>query len=80
MKPLMILGSLVGFVTGAGFSLAGNCPWPTVFWRACVGALLVGVLARWWSRIWLDGLQSAIENQRNPRPTPKSETKIAVKS
>ena len=80
MKPLMILGSLVGFLIGAGFSLAGNCPWPTVLWRACVGALLAGMLARWWGRIWVEGLQSAIENRRNPRPSLNSETKPAVKS
>jgi hypothetical protein len=79
MKPLMILGSLVGFVIGAGFSLAGNCPWPTVLWRACVGALLAGMLARWCGRIWLEGLQNAIENRRYPRPILKVETKPAVK-
>jgi hypothetical protein len=76
MKPLMILGSLVGFVIGAGFSLAGNCPWSTVLWRACVGALLGGMLARWWSRVWLEGLQSAVENRRHPRPTVNAENKV----
>jgi hypothetical protein len=76
MKPLMILGSLVGFVIGAGFSLAGNCPWPIVLWRACVGALLAGMLARWWSGIWLAGLQSASESRRHPRPPVNSENKV----
>ena len=76
MKPLMILGSLVGFVIGAGCSLAENCPWPIVLWRACVGALLAGILARWWGGIWLEGLQSAIENRRHPRPTLNAETKV----
>jgi ABC-type uncharacterized transport system permease subunit len=76
MKPMMILGSMAGFLIGAGFSFAGNCPWPTVLWRACVGALLAGLLARWWNRVWLDGLQNAIENRRQPRPTVNSETKV----
>ena len=75
MKPLMILGSLVGFMIGSGCSLAGNCPWPIVLWRACVVTLLAGVLARWWGRIWLEGLQSAIENRRRPRSTLNPETK-----
>jgi hypothetical protein len=75
MKSLMILGSLAGFVIGAGFSLAGNCPWPTVLWRACVSALLAGMLARWWSRIWLEGLHSAMEQRHHARPTPNAETK-----
>ena len=80
MKPLMILGSLVGFLIGGGFSLAGSCPWPTVLWRACVGALLLGMLARWWARIWMEGLQNANENRQPPRPTPNAETKILAKS
>ena len=79
MKPLMILGSLVGFVIGAGFSLAGNCPWPTVLWRACVGSLLGGILARAWGRIWLEGLQNAIEERRHARPKTQVEVKPAVK-
>lgn len=80
MKPLMILGSLVGFLIGAAFSLAGNCPWPTVLWRACVGALVLGMLARWWGRIWLEGLQNAIEQRRHPHPTSNAETKPLAKS
>jgi hypothetical protein len=80
MKPLMILGSLVGFLIGAGFSLAGNCPWPTVLWRAGVAALVAGMLARWWGRIWVEGLHSAIEQRRRPRPTVNSEAKPGVKS
>jgi len=79
MKPFMILGSLAGFVIGAGFSLAGNCPWSTVLWRACVGALLAGMLARWWGRIWLEGMQNAMEERRNARPRSNIEIKPAVK-
>jgi hypothetical protein len=63
MKSFMILGSLVGFVIGAGFSLAGNCPLPTTLGRACIAALLAAVLARWWSHVWFTGLQNAIENR-----------------
>ena len=76
MKPLMILGSLIGFVIGAGFSVASNCPWSTILWRACVGALLAGMLARWWGRVWLEGFQSAVENRRNLRPTPNVVQKV----
>jgi len=69
MKSFMILGSLIGFSIGAGFSLAGGCPPATALWRACVAALLAAWLARWCSHIWIDGLQNAIENRRNaPRP------------
>lgn len=80
MKPLMILGSLVGFVTGAGFSLTGNCPWSTVLWRACLAALLMGLLARWWGGIWIEGLHSANEQRRQARLTPNTETKPNTQS
>jgi hypothetical protein len=79
MKSLMILGSVVGFLIGAGFSLAGGCPGSIALWRASVAALLVALLARWWGRIWLQGLQGAKEQRLharsiapvNPKPTAK---------
>lgn len=79
MKSFMILGSVVGFLIGAGFSLAGGCSWSTALWRASVAALVIAVLARWWSRIWFLGLQETLEQRRrersiqpvNPKPTVK---------
>ena len=63
MKSFMILGSLAGFMIGAGFSLNGQCPLPTALGRACIAALLAAILTRWWSHVWFDGLQNAIENR-----------------
>ena len=79
MKSFMILGAIVGFLIGAGFSLLQSCPWPTALWRACIGALAAAVLARWWSRIWLESLQSAIEKRRRARPATVGDTKPATK-
>ncbi len=80
MKSLMILGSVVGFLFGAGFSLSGGCTWSTAVWRASVAALVVALLARWWGRIWLQGLQEAVEQRRHARRlspvNPKPATKI----
>ena len=67
MKAMMILGSIVGFILGAGSSLLGNCLWSTDLWHACVGALFGGLLGRWWSRMWFDGLMDALEQQRRAR-------------
>jgi len=75
MKPLVILGSLVGYVIGAAFSLAGNCPWSTAFWRACVAALLTALLARWWGRLCLQELRSAVDDRRRTRPAAKVDSK-----
>jgi len=79
MKSFMILGSVVGFLIGAGFSLAGECPWSTALWRASVAALVVAWLARWWSRIWLQGLCGAREQRLRARMTPPVNPKPAAK-
>jgi hypothetical protein len=80
MKSFMILGSVVGFLIGAGFSLAGGCPCSIALWRASVAALMGALLARWWGRIWFQGLREAIEQRRHPRPispvNPKPGAKI----
>ena len=80
MKSFMILGSVIGFLIGAGFSLASDCPWSTALWRASAAALMVAMLARWWGRVWLQGLQEAIEQRRHlrsiPAVNPKSNAKI----
>ncbi len=67
MKSMMILGAITGFLLGAGSSVAGNCTGPTVFWHASVTALVGGILARWWGRMWFTGLAEAIEQQRRAR-------------
>ena len=80
MKAMMILGSIIGFILGAGSSLLGNCLESTTLWHACVGALLGGVLARWWSRMWFDGLTDALEQQRRARAAAAaSENKTPTK-
>ena len=74
MKSLMILGAIVGFLIGTGFGLAGSSPWPDALWRACAAALAAGVLARWWSRIWLKSLRESLQERRAGRPAPSLES------
>lgn len=73
MKSHMILGALIGFLIGAGFSLAEGCAWATAFWRGCVAAMLVAWIARWWSRVWLNSLGDALRQRRQAaaHPLPK---------
>lgn len=73
----MILGSLIGFLIGAGFGLANSCPWPSLFWRACVAALLAALLTRWWGRVWLSGLRDSLEKRHSQKDNP--EAKAAAK-
>lgn len=67
MKSMMILGAMAGFILGAGSSLAGDCTGATLFWHACVTALVGGILARWWGQMWFTGLADAVEQQRRAR-------------
>jgi hypothetical protein len=66
MKSLMILGAIVGFLIGGGFSLLKGCPWPTALWRASAAALGAAVLARWWSRVWLQSFSDARKQREQP--------------
>ena len=79
MKSFMILGALVGFLIGAGVSLAGDCPWPTALWRAGVAALAMGILTRWWSGIWLQNLRSAVKQRRQASFSIPAKTKPVIK-
>jgi hypothetical protein len=78
MKSMMILGAVVGFILGAGSSFAGDCTGSTIFWHASVTALVGGILARWWGRMWFTGLADALEQQRRARLLA-SETKTPAK-
>jgi hypothetical protein len=69
MKAFVVLGSIVGFLTGATFGMAGNSPLSTALWRACAGALAAAILTRWWSRVWVDSLRDSLERRENPSPT-----------
>jgi hypothetical protein len=77
MKALIVLGAIVGFLTGVTFGLAGNSPWPTALWRGCAAALAAAILTRWWSRVWVQSLRDSLDQRHRPRP---SNTKPAVKS
>lgn len=67
MKSLMILGAVVGFLIGSAFGLSGQTPWPTALWRASAAALAAAILTRWWSSVWIQGLQESLEQQRKSR-------------
>jgi hypothetical protein len=67
MKALIVLGAIVGFLIGAAFGLAGHSQWPDALWHACAAALAAGVLTRWWSRVWMQGLRDSLAQRQNPR-------------
>ena len=64
MKLIMVLGGLIGFAIGFGFSWAQGSAWPTIVWRAAGMALLAGMLLRWWGRLWVRCLRDAYQEKR----------------
>ncbi len=80
MKSHMILGAILGFLVGAGISAAEECSWSTAFWRACVASVLVALLARWWSRVWLQSLGEAIRQRRHAGTNPSTKGKPPIKT
>jgi len=77
MKALIVLGAIIGFLMGAAFGLAGESPWPTALWRACVAALAAALLTRWWSRVWMQSLRDSLDQRHRPRhssPKPAAKT------
>ena len=69
MKALIMLGAIVGFLIGSGFGLASHSPWPAALWRAAAAALMSALLTRWWTRVWLEGLRSALDARRDAAST-----------
>lgn len=76
MKKMMMMGGLLGFGIGAVTGWVNEVGLPALFLRACVAALVSGLLFRWWGRVWLSGLKESLEkaaaaagNAKNGQPT-----------
>ncbi len=80
MKSHMILGAVIGFLVGAGFSLAQQCSWATALCRGCVAALVAALLARWWSRVWIQSLGEAIRQKRQAPSNVGVKNKALIKT
>jgi hypothetical protein len=67
MRLLLLLGGLLGFAVGMAVGLLKGNAWPTLLWRASVAALLLGLLCRWWGRVWFNSWR---EVQADPASLP----------
>lgn len=63
MKLLILLGGLVGFVTGVGLGLIREKSLSSIILHACVVMYAGGLLMRWWGRVWVRGLQLSNEKE-----------------
>jgi hypothetical protein len=59
MKPLMLIGAILGFLLGVVLGMRGQGDWSSILWRSMLGALLLGLLMRWWGQRWLHCLREA---------------------
>jgi len=59
----MLTGAILGFALGIALGIAARTEWPSMLWHAAVGALVVGVLMRWWGRVWVRQFQEALEQR-----------------
>jgi hypothetical protein len=65
MKSLLLIGGLMGWGLGMGFSYLHGTTWPTSLWHGCVAAYLSALLMRWWGRVWRKSLeQSVLEREQ----------------
>jgi hypothetical protein len=59
LKPLLLLGALVGFFGGVVLGLINQSDWPSILWRSSAASLVFGVLLRWWGQRWTECLRLA---------------------
>jgi hypothetical protein len=64
MKTLMLCGAMIGFCLGLALGYAGRAEWPSMLWRACAAAAVLGVLMRWWAGVWLRSFQASLLERR----------------
>lgn len=77
MKSLLLVGGLLGFAVGAGFSFMEADSGPSILLHGCVTAYVAALLARWWGRSWRKSLDEAltasdvVSGPSFPQTTPK---------
>ena len=60
MKSLLLVGGVLGWGVGMGFSLSRGNAWSTSFWHGCLAAYLSALLMRWWGRAWRKSLEQSL--------------------
>ena len=79
MKAFMILGAIMGFLIGVGFGLLNGTSWSSILWHTGAAALLMALLARWWSQVWFQGLRDSAEQRRRAPVVPPANLKPTQK-
>jgi hypothetical protein len=63
MKSLLLVGGLLGWGIGMGFSLLHGNSWPVCLWHGGLTAYLTALLTRWWGRAWRKNLEQSVQER-----------------
>jgi hypothetical protein len=79
MRKMMILGGAIGFDIGvlSGLVTEGST-WPTILLRSSIGALVAGLLMRWWAGIWSSCWQQVNNERMKARENNQPSTETAL--
>lgn len=79
MKTLLIMGGILGFAIGIGFSWAQESAWPASLWHGCACAYIAGVLMKCWGRAWRRNLEHVLHERQNAPSDPISVSSLKAK-
>ena len=77
LRSLLLLGALLGFLTGTALGLLNQSSWPEILWRSALAALAIGILFRWWGKCWTQNLRSAQQERLAALIAQRRESKKA---
>jgi hypothetical protein len=63
MKSLLLVGGLIGWVIGMGFSLIKGNSLPVSLWHGCLAAYVTAMLMRWWGHTWRKSLAQSLQER-----------------
>jgi hypothetical protein len=63
MKSLLLVGGILGWGVGMGFSFIQGNSLPACLWHGCLAAYFSALLMRWWGRAWRKSLAQSLQER-----------------
>jgi hypothetical protein len=76
----MIVGGMLGFLIGVGVGLLQENSWPSILWKSSLIAYVIGLLFRWWGRVWIQNLEQAQREQIEALEALENQSDTAAKT
>ena len=71
---LILTGTVIGFLFGIALGLSRRTDWPSAFLHAAAAAAALGLLTKWWSGVWLNGLRASHQQRRLAEAVARQQT------